>query len=266
MVDGVSPETVAVQIVNYRTRRYLERCVETVVSDLRSSSVRYEINLLDNASGEDLADVAASVTGARAFSSDVNLGFGGGHNLLARQTEAPYLVILNPDVEFVARGSIERLVRLVAGDDRVAAAGPKLIAPDGKAQPYDHGRLRGVRAAIALRGGHAYWRETEVRQEVAWVSGAAMVVEHAAFTGVDGFDERLFLYKEDEDLCLRLRDAGGGVIYEPAVRVLHHESVVADRHREMAGASRYYFEKHFRGRRSRRAFAVAHQILAYLRL
>jgi hypothetical protein len=39
---------VAVQVVNYRTRRYLERCVETVVADLEGSSMAVEINLLDD--------------------------------------------------------------------------------------------------------------------------------------------------------------------------------------------------------------------------
>jgi len=277
MPDGT---TLAIQIVNYRTRRYLERCLETVVSDLEGSSLGYEINLLDNASGEDLSDLAARHPGARAFTAEANLGFGGGHNLLAKRTGADYLLILNPDVELSGGGSIERLLavvageervvageeRVVAGGERVVAAGPKLLTPAGRPQPYDHGRLRGPRAAIALKGGHSYWRATDSRQEVAWVSGAAMVVDRAAFAAIGGFDEQLFLYKEDEDLCLRLRQAGGRVIYEPAVRIAHHESVVADRHRELEGACRYYFAKHFADRPTRRAFAVAHQTLAYLHL
>jgi GT2 family glycosyltransferase len=263
MSDGT---TVAVQVVNYGTRRFLERCVATVVSDLDVSGLRYEINLLDNASGEDLTDLAARYPGARAFVAPRNLGFGGGHNLLARETEAPYLLILNPDVELEVPGSVERLLAVVAGGDRVVAAGAKLVGPDGRAQPYDHGRLHGMRSAIALNGGHSYWRATDTRQEVAWVSGAAMMVDRAAFAGLGGFDEQLFLYKEDEDLCLRLRESGGRVIYEPVVQILHHESVVADRHEELDRASRYFFDKHFRGRPSRRAFAAAHRTLAYLRL
>ena len=263
MPDGT---TVAIQVVNYRTRRYLERCVETVVADLEASQLRHEVNLLDNDSGEDLTDLAERYPGVRAFNAPANLGFGGGHNLLAGKTEAPYLLILNPDVEVIAAGTVERLLGLVVAGDRVTVAGPKLVGPDGRAQPYDHGRLHGARAAIALNGGHSYWRATDTRQEVAWVSGAAMMLERAAFAAVGGFDERLFLYKEDEDLCLRLREAGGRVVYEPAVTILHHESVVADRHQELDGASQYFFAKHYRGRRSRRAFAAAHQTLAYLRL
>ena len=61
----------------------------------------FEINLLDNASGEDLDDLAARVPNCRAFTAPTNLGFGGGHNFLAGQTDARYLLILNPDVEFL---------------------------------------------------------------------------------------------------------------------------------------------------------------------
>ena len=145
-------------------------------------------------------------------------------------------------------------------------AGPKLLTADGSPQPYDHGRLHGPRAAIALKGGHSYWRATDVRQEVAWVSGAAMLVERAAFVAIGGFDEKLFLYKEDEDLCLRLREAGGLVVYEPGVAVRHHGSVVADPHRSWPGRPATSSPSTSRDRPSRRAFAAAHQTLAYLRL
>jgi GT2 family glycosyltransferase len=260
----MSDRSLAVQVVNYRTLRYLERCVGTVVADLDGSDLPYEINLLDNASGEDLSELAARFPGCRAFAAERNLGFGGGHNLLAGQTAAPYLLILNPDVELCAPDTVQRLLELVARDERVKAAGPKLLTDAGAAQPYDHGRLHGLRAEIALRGGHSYWRATDVRQEVAWVSGAAMLIERAAFTSLGGFDERLFLYKEDEDLCLRLRQAGGRVIYDPGVVVRHHGGVVADRHEELAGATGYFFAKHYAHQPSRRLFAAAHQSLAYL--
>src|SRR5581483_6080670 len=101
---------------------------------------------------EDLSELAERFPGARAFTAPSNLGFGGGHNLLAAETEAPYLLILNPDVEITAPGTIARLLGVVAGDPRVAAAGPKLLLDDGSPQPYDHGRLHGARAAVALKG------------------------------------------------------------------------------------------------------------------
>ena len=98
------------------------------------------------------------------------------------------------------------------------------------------------------------------------MSGAAMTVERDAFVAVGGFDERLFLYKEDEDLCLRIRERGWQVLYEPDAAVRHYGSVVADQRRELSVASSYYFTKHFEHQRSRRAFAAVHQSLAYLHL
>ena len=256
----------SIQIVNYRTRSYVERCLATVVSDVEGSGLDYEINLLDNASGENLEDLARRFRTCRAFTAQRNLGFGGGHNLLLTKTEAPYLLILNPDVEFILPGTTKCLFEAATSCDEVKAAGPKLLTAEGRPQHYDHGRLYGLRAQIALRGGHSYWRETDVRQEVAWVSGAALLIERAAFAALGGFDENLFLYKEDEDLCLRLRRAGGHVIYEPGAVVRHQGSVVANRQEALARSSSYFFAKHFPNRRSQKVFAAAHQWLAYLRL
>ena len=266
MAPTADSAKLAIQVVNYRTRSYLERCLSTVVPDVEGSGVDYEINLLDNASGEDLEGLARRTRRCRAFTASSNLGFGGGHNLLATKTEASHLLILNPDVEFLVPDTAKRLLDTVGTEPSIKAAGPKLITAAGEAQRYDHGRLHGLRAQIALRGGHSYWHESNIRQEVAWVSGAAMLIDRAAFLFVGGFDEKLFMYKEDEDLCLRLRRAGAQVMYEPSVVIRHQGSVVADRREDLARAADYYFAKHFPGRRSRKAFATFHQWLAYLRL
>ncbi len=261
-----TPARLAVQVVNYRTRSFLSTCLRTVAADLAPSQLGYEINLLDNDSGDDLRDLARTFPSCRAFAAPSNLGFGGGHNLLASKSDAPYLLILNPDVELVAPKTIERLLAAVTREERIKAAGPKLVTAEGTPQRWDHGRLHGVRAQISLRAGHSYWRETDDRQSVAWVSGAALMIEHEAFNAVGGFDENLFLYKEDEDLCLRLRRAGGLVLYEPSVVVRHQGSVVADRAAAVVRAEDYFFAKHFPNRRIRRAFDVAHHGLARLRL
>jgi N-acetylglucosaminyl-diphospho-decaprenol L-rhamnosyltransferase len=181
-------------------------------------------------------------------------------------TGAEFLLLLNPDTEFVEERTTERLLDSVARRPAVVAAGPRLVGPDGRAQRWDHGRLHGIRAQISNRGGASYWRETSERQDVAWVSGAAMLVRHAAFAAVDGFDERFFLYKEDEDLCLRLRRAGGVIAYEPSVRVRHHGSVVAGRGAELARSERYFIEKHFANHPMQPVFAAVHRLLPYLHL
>jgi len=258
--------TLAVQIVNYHTRTHLERCLETVVADLTASGIDHVIGLLDNASGEPLDDLARRYPHVSASSAERNLGFGAGHNRLAAESDSRYLWILNPDVEIIEPDTAARLLAVLQGDPQVRVAGPRLVIGAGTAQPYDHGRLTGPRARLALRGGHSYWRATSARRRVAWVSGATMMIERTAFDALGGFDEGFFLYKEEEDLCARLRAGGGVVLYEPAVSVRHVGSVVAGQPRWAAESERYFIAKHCRPGNAQRLSAAAHHVLAYVHL
>ena len=157
MSDGT---TVAVQVVNYRTRRYLERCVETVVSDLQASGVRYEINLLDNASGEDLTDLAERYAGVRRVHR-------AGQPRLRRRAQpvgGPDAGAVPPGPQPGRRGDragapSSGLLGLVVAGDRVTAAGPQ-AGRAGRARPAlrsrtaarNAGRDRAERRAQLLAG------------------------------------------------------------------------------------------------------------------
>jgi GT2 family glycosyltransferase len=87
---------------------------------------------------------------------------------------------------------------------------------------------------------------------VPWVSGAALLVRREAFDTVQGFDEKFFLYFEDIDLCLRLRERFGPVVWAPEVTVLHHRGRSAAKEpgraaRAYRESQRWFWEKH-RGR------------------
>jgi|SRR5581483_3614692 len=257
--------TVAVQIVNYNTRSYLERCLASVLDDLGPTDLSYEINLLDNASGDDLEPLRRRYDRCQVYVSERNLGFGAGHNLLAGKSQADYLLILNPDVEFIAPDTTRRWLES-AQRAGVTVVGPGLVGPDGAPQRWDHGRLHGLRAQVSYRAGHSYWSPSTAPLDVAWVSGAAMLIERDAFQAVGGFDDAFFLYKEDEDLCLRIRRAGGLISYDPRLVLRHQGSVVSPRSDELARSTQYFIDKHFSHRRTQRLFAALHDRLAHLRL
>jgi GT2 family glycosyltransferase len=241
-----------VQVVNYRTREHLGACLGSVLAALAETPATARVVVLDNASGDDLGDLAERFAGQVEFlAAERNLGFGGGHNRLAADGDTPLLCFLNPDVVIERRDVFARLLSVLE-DDRVAAAGPLLRTPDGAQQRFDHGELRGVRARIANGAGHAHWAPRSARAEVAWVSGAFLLVRRAAFDAVGGFDEGFFLYKEEEDLCLRIRRAGGRVIYVPDAEATHVGSVVAGRDpQQLADSMARYVAKHLSGRRRR---------------
>jgi GT2 family glycosyltransferase len=240
--DGGVPFDVAVQVVNYRTRRHLEACLPTVLADLEGVDGR--IFVLDNASGDDLGPLAASYPDVGFETAERNLGFGAGHNRLAARHDARVVLVLNPDAVFVEPRTVARL--LAALGDGVVAVGPQLVSASGEVDIRDHGEVRGFRARLALAAGDSRYRRRDAPAEVAWVSGAACLLDRAAFDAVGGFDEGFFLFKEEEDLLLRMRRRGGRVLYLPTVRVRHDGGVVASRAEHLPTSVTRFSEKHVR--------------------
>jgi N-acetylglucosaminyl-diphospho-decaprenol L-rhamnosyltransferase len=253
----VTPPELSVQVVNYETAAHLPACLSSLLAALEEAPVSSRIAVLDNGSSDDLSGLE------RRFGRDVdfvssaeNLGFGGGQNLLAGRNRSSLVCCVNPDVVAEQRDVFARLLSVLE-DPAVAVAGPQLITPSGETQRFDHGELRGLRARIANGAGHAHWRPRRERAEVAWVSGAFLLVRREVFAAVGGFDEAFFLYKEEEDLCRRIRRRGGRVLYVPDAHAQHVGSVVAHRDPALLEASvAHYRAKHFPGARRRVLDAV----------
>jgi GT2 family glycosyltransferase len=250
----------AVQIVNFRTEAYLARCLPSVIAALAESGLTHDVAVLENGSGDDLSHLQERFRHAVRFvTSPTNRGFGGGHNDLAATSSSGYLCVLNPDVVLTDPTIFRRLLAHFA-DARVAIAGPALREASGELQRWDHGELRGLRARVANAAGHAHWRPRTRPVEAAWVSGAFLVIRRSAFDAVGGFDERFFLYKEEEDLCLQVRRNGGRVIYDPSCEATHVGSVVATRRDHLAASDAAFAAKNHPSRARRRAFGLMYRV------
>ena len=236
------PLDVAVQVVNYRTRRQLAACLPSVLAD-----GDHRVFVLDNASGDDLSELARAHPEVVFETAERNLGFGAGHNRLAARHDARALLILNPDTVFLEPRTVERLLGALGAG--VAAVGPQLVSASGAVDPRDHGELHGFRARVALAAGDSHYRRRDAPADVAWVSGAACLIDRAAFDAVGGFDPDFFLFKEEEDLFVRIRERGGRVLYLPTVRVRHAGGVVASRDAHMPSSVARFAAKHAPRRR-----------------
>jgi N-acetylglucosaminyl-diphospho-decaprenol L-rhamnosyltransferase len=236
------PLDVAVQVINFRTRRHLGPCLRSVLADLEGAGFAARVLVLENGSGDDLSVLAAEHPEVEFVSSGENLGFGGGHNLLAARHDARALLLLNPDALLFEPRTIERLRAALTGD--VAAVGPQLISPTGVVDPRDHGELEGFRARVAQAAGHSHYRLRDHVVDAAWVSGAACLVAREPFDAVGGFDPEFFLYKEEEDLFLRIRKQGGRILYLPSVRVSHAGGVTGARDAQLAASVDRFAAKH----------------------
>lgn len=236
----------AAVIVNFNSASYLDGCLRALTSMPQPPG---EIIVVDNASSdESLADLAVWPQ-VVVEASPRNLGFAGGANRGVARSEAPIVVVLNPDVELDPSYGVA-LLRVFADNPLLGATGPKLRYPDSNLLQHAGADID----PFHFGGRHRGYREPDDGQwdtpaDVNYVIGAAIALRRAAFDQIGGFDDRFWpAYFEDVDLCWRLREAGWQVRYQPELTGVHVESVTLAR---SVAYHRYYF-------RSRIRFALKH--------
>lgn len=241
-----------IQIINYNTKDYLETCLRGLINDLTTFDKEYRIVVLDNNSSDDLTSLAEHFGSMNVEfrRSEKNLGFGGGHNFISGLLDSKYILILNSDLKFIESDTVGRLYKRLNSDSMYSVAGPCLLLEDMSRQEFDHGEMSGLISYLKNNYGSSYWKPRVDESEAAWVSGAVFMCRTEAFKEAGGFDERFFLYKEEEDLCKRIRDKGRKILYYPEVKVMHIGHVVASRNEHFRNSMDYYLDKHFRNKLS----------------
>jgi GT2 family glycosyltransferase len=211
----------SVSLVNTNSRELLLACLESLGGE------DAEIVVLDNASEDGSAEaVRDRFPGVRVIAQDFRAGFGANHNTVIRATTGRYVYVLNEDTTADDWG-FERMAAYMDEHPRVAALGPRIVYPDGRHQASAWRFPSPLTALLSLptlgRVGITQSRGQAPRP-VDWVMGAALLLRREALEEVGLFDEGFFIYSEEVDLQLRLRQAGWEVHYFPAVTVVHHES------------------------------------------
>jgi len=177
--------------------------------------------MVDNASVDGSVDfVSRSFPSVKIERSEVNLGYAGGCNRGASLATGGLVVFLNSDVEV----SREWLGPLVEACSRPSSAvcGGKMLFQDLQDRVYSSGGVLNFFSVPIDRG----FLEIDVGQfdrqeDVAYVSGAAMMVNREIFETLGGFDDSYFAYCEEVDFCLRAWIHGFHVTFVPSSIVYH---------------------------------------------
>lgn len=148
------------------------------------------------------------------------------NNQAAMLTRNPLLLLLNDDVAPITPGWLDHLVAHL-DDARIGIVGPRLLYPDGTVQ---HGGvvlgLSGMcdHASRHLPGDEAGpGARVVLDQELSAVTGACLLVRREVYAAIGGLDETYPSAFNDIDFCLRVREAGWGVVYAGSVALTHYE-------------------------------------------
>jgi GT2 family glycosyltransferase len=157
-----------------------------------------------------------------------NSGYAAANNAGAEVAIGRHLLLLNSDVIPERPGWLEAMTAALESDPTIAAVGPKLLFEDGSLQHA--GLCFGQRPTGGWFNQHYYkgyprlWPAAQQRREVPGVTGACCLVRADQFRDVGGFTEDYVIGDyEDSDLCLKLRQTGGRILYEPRAELYHLE-------------------------------------------
>ncbi len=216
---------VAIVILNYNGKKYLEHFLPSVVQN----TPKADIIIADNASTDDsIAFMEENYPDLPLIRMQENTGFSTGYNIALRQVEADYYVLLNSDVE-VTRDWLAPLIKVMDSNTNIAACQPKIKSFHHK-NTFEHAGAGGGYMDILgfpfCRGrildhvekDNGQYNDTK---EVFWASGACMVVRAELYHRFGGLDDDFFAHMEEIDLCWRLKNAGYQIFYCGESEVYH---------------------------------------------
>jgi GT2 family glycosyltransferase len=207
----------SIVIVNYNGGQKILQCLGSLLHNLDSDA---EVIVVDNASSDGSEErIETTHPEIHLIRAGVNLGFGAGCNLGAKQASGLYVVFLNPDTT-VSKGWLPELLSEVERNDSALVTG-KILLADCPEKINACGNRVHMTGLTLCRGLNASRESYATREEVDAVSGAAFAISRTLFQSLGGFDEEMFLYVEDTDLSLRARLAGARCWYIPASVVEH---------------------------------------------
>lgn len=229
-VGSGQPPLVSIIIPTYNKWEYTAKCLEKLGDNTKG--IPYEVIMVDNGSSDDTRQGLSLLgTSVRVQLNESNLGFGRACNQGASMARGKYLVFLNNDTE-PQPGWLEAMVKVVESDSSVAIVGSKLLFPDGTIQ---HGGVGFFYAAPdPITPAHLNYKQParagNEMLELKAVTAACMLIRSEVFNAVGGFDEAFENGCEDVDLCLKVWESGGRIIYTPQSILIRHESVSEGRH------------------------------------
>jgi GT2 family glycosyltransferase len=223
---------VDVGVVTWNTRDLTVDALRRLLDDDQGVDLRLLVR--DNGSTDGTVEaIARAIPEALIDADGDNLGFGRGVNRLLARSDAPWFLTLNSDA-WPEPGAIRRMVDAAVEHPRCAAVAPLLLRPDGSLE-HSTQAFPSARVAVLATGPFfsrrhpdrardlmfpGAWLHDEPRT-VDWAVGAALLFRRTAIDVIGGFDERLFMYAEDLEWCLRAHRSGWTIWFEPSAVIRH---------------------------------------------
>lgn len=224
---------ITISIVSWNSAGQLPECLDSIKAQ---KNVATETIVIDNNSPDETAKmISAQYPWVSLIENPENVGFGRAHNIACDKARGEWLLILNPDT-VLPPDTLSRLLG-AARSTKADLLAPQLRFASGGLQRSAHRKWPSMYSHLylynflffavmqKLRPGYdpTLYSEQEHTKKLRpkHVMGAAMLMRRDKFISLGGFDPSFFLYLEETDLCHRLKEMGGDIVYDPDIFITH---------------------------------------------
>ena len=220
---------VSILIPNKDERDTLKQCLDSIKE--KSTYHNYEIIIIENNSTkQETFDYYKEIDGKdkiRVVYWKSGFNYSALNNFGYTFAKGEYILCLNNDVSVITADWLERMIGQCQRK-KVGITGVKLYYPDDTIQHagviVGIGGVAGAMFVGMKRERSGYLRKAILQQDLSAVTAACMMVDRRAWEAAGGFNEDLAVAFNDIDFCLKVREAGYLVVYEPNVELYHYES------------------------------------------
>ncbi len=250
----------SVIIVTWNSEERIIPCLSSLST--ACATLDHEIIVVDNNSQDNTVSlIQQHFSHVIIWQEPNNWGYGKGNNLGVRHSKGSFILILNPDTE-VPSETLNVLLDTIQENPSIGFIGPKILNSDGSFQAACRRSIPTPQSALFKISGLSklFPKHPTIAQynlghldpdqpsEVEAISGSCMLFRREAYG--QGFDLRYFMYAEDLDICLTIRQKGLRGFYQPQAVITHHHRGSSSKRWVKSTFHFYYsaylfFQKHY---------------------
>jgi GT2 family glycosyltransferase len=200
---------VSLIIVTYNSAPCIKPCL---ASAFAQTGVSFECIVVDNASKDDTI-AATKEFNIRLLANRENIGYGRANNQGFAASQGRYIYLLNPDARLEGNDTLAKLCKAMDSNPQWGMAGTLVHGSSGV--------LESPPSTEYPAQSHVHRDFSKLPGKIAWIIGASMVVRRELYEKLGGFDPGFFLYSEETDFCLRMRELGFEIGQVSEVAVTH---------------------------------------------
>lgn len=225
----------SVIIVNYNVRHFLEQALQSVFKS--GAALNMDVWVVDNCSVDGSVDmVKKQFPQVKIIENKENVGFSKANNQAILQSNAEYVLLLNPDT-VLQNDTLPLSLQFMDSHPECGGLGVRMIDGKGKFLPESKRGLPTPAVALFKMTGlsaifpksklfgkyHLRYLSEFENHEVDVLSGAFMLLRKSVLDKVGLLDEAFFMYGEDIDLSYRITLGGYKNYYFADTTIIHYK-------------------------------------------